>query len=54
MQGTCGYAPIQYEGKDNAQCHKSRRRYNTMHIDEKTIKQALLKGERVTGKKEDV
>jgi len=52
--GTCGQAPVQYEGKENAQYHKHRIRYNTMHIDENTIKQALLKGERVTGKMEEV
>ena len=45
---------VPYEGKGNAQYHKYRRRYSTMHIDEKTIRQALQTGERVMGKREDV
>lgn len=36
-----GQPPVPYEGTENAQYHKPRIRYNTMHIDEKTIKQAL-------------
>ena len=46
--------PVPNKGKENAQCHKTRIRYSTMHIDEKTIKQDLLKGEWVTRKMEGV
>lgn len=49
-----GQPPVPYEGKENAQYHTTRKRNNTMHIDEKTMRQALLKGERVTEKMEDV
>ena len=38
MQGTCGYTPVLYEGKENAQWHKQQKRYKNIWQRKRQIK----------------